>query len=246
MKKIKYGEWNLISDSDFGIECGKKVITNKYEVKEKIKDTKRSLVMVLEMGEEKYILKEFRSEIIIPQRKFKTLLKKGEALTTLINCNEVYENGLVETVKPIVAIVKKKIFMQKSFLLMEYIEGEKLKTIEDVEKVIEITKKIHKLGRIHGDLNTSNFIKTNSGIKIIDSQLKKEHFFWFNRIKDILILKEDLLVLELKMDIDSYFNYTTKGLEYTITSFLRRLKKLKFVENFREKKKKLREKGWKI
>ena len=129
---------------------------------------------------------------------------------------------------------------------MEYIEGNILRTEEDIDKVIEIIKKVHNIGRYHGDLNTSNFIKINDGLKIIDTQMKKEKFWNFKKVYDILTLKEDLLVLELKYDIEKKYILNKKSLSFILANFLKKTKKLKFVEAFRKLKKDLRKKGWKI
>ena len=129
---------------------------------------------------------------------------------------------------------------------MEYIEGNILRTKEDIDKVIEIIKKVHNIGRYHGDLNTSNFIKINDGLKIIDTQMKKEEFWNFKKVYDILTLKEDLLVLELKYDIEKKYILNKKSLSFILANFLKKTKKLKFVEAFRNLKKNLRKKGWKI
>ena len=129
---------------------------------------------------------------------------------------------------------------------MEYIEGDILRTEEDIDKVIKIIKKVHNIGRYHGDLNTSNFIKINDGLKIIDTQMKKEKFWNFKKVYDILTLKEDLLVLELKYEVEKKYILNKKSLSFILANFLKKTKKLKFVEAFRNLKKDLRKKGWKI
>ena len=129
---------------------------------------------------------------------------------------------------------------------MEYIEGNILRTEEDIDKVIKIIKKVHNIGRYHGDLNTSNFIKINDGLKIIDTQMKKEKFWNFKKVYDILTLKEDLLVLELKYEVEKKYILNKKSLSFILANFLKKTKKLKFVEAFRNLKKDLRKKGWKI
>lgn len=244
----KYKEWNIYypNNEDELINLGKSIIDNNYFIEKVLKEGKRNYVAIISINDKKYILKEFKSEIIIPQRKIQTYFKKGEALTTLENGLESIEQGIFELVKPITAIVKKKKTIEKSYLLMEYLLGETLKTKEDIGKVIEIIKKIHKINRYHGDLNTSNFIRTNRGIKILDTQMKKETFFSFKKYYDILTLKEDLLVISLNYDVES--NYKMKKLTISFISafLLKKLKKLKIVNIIRKLKKDLREKGWKI
>lgn len=227
-------------------ELGKSIIDNNFKLIKVLKDTKRNYVAIIEIKNKKYILKEFRSEIVIPQRKIQTFFKVGEALRTLINGVSAIEEGIDELVEPLLAIVKKKIFIEKSFLLMEYIEGDILRTKEDIDKVIEIIKKVHNLGRYHGDLNTSNFIKVNDGLKIIDTQMKKEKIWDFKKIYDIFTLKEDLLVKMLDYSVDNNYIIKNKGISYIFVLIIKKIKRSNIIEKLRKIKKKLRKKGWKI
>lgn len=227
-------------------EYGENIIDNNFKVLKVLKDTKRNYVAIVEIKNKKYILKEFRSEVVIPQRKIQTIFKEGEALKTLKNGYAAMNEGIIELVEPILAIVKKGIFIEKSFLLMEYIEGNILRTKEDIDKVIEIIKKVHNRGRYHGDLNTSNFIKTKNGLKMIDTQMKKEKFWNFKKAYDILTLKEDLLVKMLNYNIDSKYIIKRKNLSYISAFILKKIKCSQIIKKIREKKKKLRKKGWKI
>lgn len=227
-------------------EYGENIIDNNFKVLKVLKDTKRNYVAIVEIQNKKYIFKEFRSEVVIPQRKIQTIFKEGEALKTLKNGYAAMNEGIIELVEPILAIVKKGIFIEKSFLLMEYIEGNILRTKEDIDKVIEIIKKVHNRGRYHGDLNTSNFIKTKNGLKMIDTQMKKEKFWNFKKAYDILTLKEDLLVKMLNYNIDSKYIIKRKNLSYISAFILKKIKCSQIIKKIREKKKKLRKKGWKI
>lgn len=222
------------------------IINKNYVIENIFKNTERNYVALIQLSGKKYILKEFKSEIVIPQRRFQTIFKGGEALNTLRNGIIVIEKGLNELVQPLVALIRRGVFIEQSFLVMEYVEGEKLKTVDDIEQVLNITKKIHLLGRYHGDLNTSNFIKTKKGIKILDTQMKEEKILWFNRARDLLILREDLLVIELKVDVEKLYPKMSKSYCYKIGMFFRKIKKLKLFEWIRKKKKILRKKGWKI
>ena len=244
----KYKEWNIYypNNEDELINLGKSVIDNNYFIEKILKDGKRNYVAIISIDGKKYILKEFRSEIIIPQRKIQTYFKKGEALTTLENGLESIEQGIFELVKPITAIVKKKKSIEKSYLLMEYLLGQQLQMTEDIDKVIEIIKKVHKINRYHGDLNTSNFIKIDNEIKMLDTQMKKETFFSFKKYYDILTLKEDLLVISLNYDVESNYKIRKLAVSFILAFLLKKLKKLKIVNIIRKLKKDLREKGWKI
>lgn len=243
----EYKEWKIYS-APFLIDSliGEKIIDKDFEVISILKDTKRNYVAIVEIENKKFILKEFRSEVIIPQRKMMTFFKNGEALTTLKNGIESIEEGIDELVKPLVALVKRKKLIEQSYILMEYVEGNKIKTEKEIEKIVDIIKKVHSLGRYHGDLNTSNFIEKDGEIKMIDTQMKKENFGYLNRVRDFLVLKEDLLVLELGVDLEKIYPSILKVRGYYLSKILRKLKKLKVIEYIRTKKKSLRKKGWKI
>lgn len=245
IEHIRYNSYDLYSKVNNFIYFGKKIVDENYKIIKILKNTKRNYVAIIEIENKKYILKEFRSEVVIPQRKIQTILKKGEAINTLINGIEAIEEGIVELVKPLVAVVKKKLMIEKSYLLMEYIDGENLKTIEDIDEVIKIIKKVHLLGRYHGDLNTSNFIKNKGKIIILDTQMKKEKKIFFKRAYDIFTLKEDLLVKFLNYDIEKKYKIP-KGIFPFLAKFIKNLKKTKFINKIREIKSKLREKGIKI
>ena len=245
IEHIRYNSYDLYSKINNFIYFGKKIVDENYKIIKILKDTKRNYVAIIEIENKKYILKEFRSEVVIPQRKIQTILKKGEAINTLINGSEAIEEGIVELVKPLVAVVKKKLMIEKSYLLMEYIDGENLKTIEDIDEVIKIIKRVHLLGRYHGDLNTSNFIKNKGKIIILDTQMKKEKKIFFKRAYDIFTLKEDLLVKFLNYDIEEKYKIP-KGIFPFLAKSIKNLKKTKFINKIREIKSKLREKGIKI
>ena len=248
IKKYLYKEYKIYFPEEKleREELGKSIIDNNFKTIKILKDTKRNYVAIIEIENQKSTLKEFRSEVVIPQRKIQTFLKIGEALRTLINGLSAIEEGIDELVEPLLAIVKKKIFIEKSFLLMEYIDGDILRTKEDIDKVIEIIKKVHGLGRYHGDLNTSNFIKVNDSLKIIDTQMKKEKIWNFKKIYDIFTLKEDLLVKMLNYHIKNNYVIENKRISYMFVFIVKKIKRSNLIEKFREFKKKMRKKGWKI
>ena len=201
----------------------------------------------VEIKNKNYILKEFRSEVIIPQRKIQTLFKPGEAVSTFLNTTEAIERGIKEIVKPIVVLVKRKgMMIEKSYLLMEYIEGEKISSIEDINKIMKLVEKIHKLKIYHGDLNTSNFLKENNEIRILDTQGKKEKIGSFKRWYDIFTLENDLLVKELNYNVKDKYYLKEKDIWFYLAYLLKNFKNTRMIKKIKAKKKELRKKGWKI
>lgn len=248
IKKEKYKEYNIYYPEEeiFYEELGEKIINKEYKELEVYKNTERNYVAKIEVEGKKYILKSPKSETIIPQRRVQTSIKNGEALNTLINVRKRVKEGMREYAVPFLAIVKKGIFIRESYILMECVDGEAIKNIIDIDKIMEIINKLHKEKIYHGDLNTSNFIKTKNGIRVIDTQGKKERFFYFKRWNDFFIMKNDLLVIEKKYEVWEKYYKKNKGISYYMILAVRKIKKLKFIEWIKSKKKNLRKKGWRI
>ncbi|WP_074016542.1 lipopolysaccharide core heptose(II) kinase RfaY [Fusobacterium massiliense] len=233
----KYKEYSLFAYDKIFIEIGKNIIDKKYKELNILKNTKRNYVSEIQIDNTSYIFKEPRNEYIIPQRKIFTLFKKGEALTTLINVYKaIINDNLLEYAKPLLAIVKRKNGMIcYSALIQEKIN---INDSRELNKMVEATKKIHSKGYYHGDCNPSNFMTSKNEVKILDTQAKKMSFGNYRAHYDMLTMK---------MDSYQEMEYPyKKNIFYYFAIFMKKIKKLKFIGKIKEKKKKLREKGWKI
>ena len=233
----KYKEYSLFAYDKIFIEIGKNIIDKKYKELNILKNTKRNYVSEIQIDNTSYIFKEPRNEYIIPQRKIFTLFKKGEALTTLINVYKaIINDNLLEYAKPLLAIVKRKNGMIcYSALIQEKIN---INDSRELNKMVEATKKIHSKGYYHGDCNPSNFMTSKNEVKILDTQAKKMSFGNYRAHYDMLTMKMDSY-----QEIEYPYK---KNIFYYFAIFMKKIKKLKFIEKIKEKKKKLREKGWKI
>lgn len=145
IKNIRYKEYNIYYPEKeiFYKELGKKIVDKQYKELKVYKNTERNYVAKIEVEGKKYILKSPKSETIIPQRRVQTLIKNGEALNTLINVRERIVEGITEYAVPFLAIVKKGIFIKESSILMECVDGEQIKNITDIDKIMEIVNKLH-------------------------------------------------------------------------------------------------------
>ena len=233
----KYKEYSLFAYDKIFIEIGKNIIDKKYKELNILKNTKRNYVSEIQIDNTSYIFKEPRNEYIIPQRKIFTLFKKGEALTTLINVYKaIINDNLIEYAKPLLAIVKRKNGMICYCALIQ--EKININDSRELNKMVEATKKIHSKGYYHGDCNPSNFMTSKNEVKILDTQAKKMSFGNYRAHYDMLTMK---------MDSYQEMEYPyKKNIFYYFAIFMKKIKKLKFIGKIKEKKKKLREKGWKI
>lgn len=245
IKKNRYKDFEIYYKNETSETLARKVLDTDYTVIQEYKNTERNYVAKIEIDGKSYVLKSPKAETVIPQRKLQTAFKKGEGLTSFINIDAAQNAGIDFFIEPLAIMVKRGIFLKESFILMDYIEGENIKTVDDIDVIMDMVQKIHEKGIYHGDLNTSNFIKTKEGIKIIDSQAKREHFWHFKRGYDILTMKNDLLTISLGYEVEK--NYRVKrDLGYLLGYCIKNFKKLSVVKKIREIKIKLRNKGWKV
>ncbi|MBC2852547.1 lipopolysaccharide core heptose(II) kinase RfaY [Cetobacterium sp. 2G large] len=245
IRDVLYKEFKIYYKDEESRRLAEIVLDKNYKVIEEYKNTERNYVAKIEIGGRFYVLKSPKAETIIPQRKIQTAFKKGEGLTSFININLAKEMGLDFFIEPLAVMVKRGLFLKESFILMKYVSGEAIKTIEDIDIIMDMVEKIHEKGIYHGDLNTSNFIKTADGIKIIDTQAKRENFWHFKRGYDILTMKNDRLTIELNYEVEKRYK-VKRDIGYLLAYTIKNFKKLPIVEKIRGLKVKLRNKGWKI
>jgi len=240
--KENYNGWKIyyLETEKELLNLGKKLANGTgVEVIETYKESQRNYVAKIRFNNKYYVLKSPRNEYRIPQRRFGTLFKAGEALTTLKNITKLRKEGLEELVAPLLVVVRRtKGMIKESYIVFEYKEG-----IDDIRnhilEMIEVGDKLHSLGSYHGDFNPSNFIWTDEGIKIIDTQGKKS-FTPIKRRYDFITLDYDNID-----DFDLYAKHK-KDIWYYIALFIKKYKRNNIVEKIKKWKKKKRDKGWKI
>ena len=237
LKNSFYKNNSIYYFNEYCMKLAKKVIDAEFKEIEKIKDTKRNYVSLIEIDRVKYIYKEPRNEFRIPQRQFMSLFKKGEALTTLVNINKLIDMGFEEFAKPLIAVnIRKRGMINFSFFVMEYVQGEEdRKYLDDIVKKME---EIHKKGYYHGDFNPGNFLVSNSKIRILDTQGKKMGLTRYRAHYDMITMQYDSYE-EMK------YPYK-KDMVYYLAYFVKRFKRLPAIEKLGKIKKNLRDKGWKI
>jgi heptose II phosphotransferase len=248
IKRIEYKDYEIFYLEKYKnlLKLGKNIIDTDIKIFKNFKITKRNYVVGIEFENKKYILKSPRNEHRIPQRKFFTMFKDGESLSTLKNINILIdEYNFDEFVRPLMAIVKRKNRMiVDSYLVMEYVEGAPLEK-KDIFTAVEFLKKLHKSKHYHGDANTSNFMMKDGKLKTIDTQGKKYWFGEYRKYYEVFTFSEDLLVLEYELNGIELFNYP-KNIWYYLAYFVKYGKKNKYIEKIKKWKKNKRDQGWKI
>lgn len=236
-----YNEWKIyyLENEKELLNLGKQLANGrKIEVIELYKESQRNYVAKIKFNDRYYVLKSPRNEYRIPQRRFGTLFKEGEALTTLKNITNLRNQGLTELVAPLSVVVRRtKGMIKESYIIFEFVEGKDSRN--HILEMIQAGEKMHGLGVYHGDFNPSNFIWTKEGIKIIDTQGKK---VWtpFKQRYDFITLDYD--------NIDEFDKYAKhkKDFWFYLALFVKKSKRLKWIEKIKKWKKKKRDQGWKI
>ncbi|WP_320047923.1 lipopolysaccharide biosynthesis protein [uncultured Ilyobacter sp.] len=215
----------------------KKIADNDIEITEEYKNTQRNYVVKIRYKGREYVLKSPRNEFRIPQRKFFTFFKAGEAIETLRNIKDLQKRGLDIFAMPLGAVVKRKHGMiEESHIIFEMAEGEAV--LKNKHRAVDATKEMHKYGVYHGDCNPSNFIITREGLKVIDTQAKKMHFGNYRAHYDMVTMKSD----SYKEMVYPY----RKNIFYYIVLMVKFFKRNPIVAKIKKNKKILRDKGWKI
>lgn len=223
------------------IKLAEEIIDGNYKVEEEYKVTPRNYVAAINFKNEKYVLKIPRNEQRIFQRRIKTFFSKGESVTTFLNINKLIECGMKELYVPYIAGVKRKNgVIVSSFLITEHIEGKIINnylqlTFENKKSISEALEKLQSYGVYHGDANHTNFIFTEKGIRIIDTQGKKAYTS-FKQQYDFITL-DDCVEEIYKIH---KFNYWDPF--YWMALITKKYKKNMFNKKFSELKERFRKK----
>ena len=176
-----------------------------------LKDNERSLVKVIEVNGEKILIKQPRNKNRRKWIRFLTLFRQSEVISNLKSMEILNKNNILSNI-PLFAVEYKKLGMVvDSYAFYTYLPG-KVVGEEEAGKVIELLKKIHKLGYIHGDTQKRNFLEYQSKLFTIDSNLKR---------KKLGKISENLEYIGFAVDINSAYEYiNTPDLWYKFAKFI--------------------------
>ncbi len=166
----------------------KEILYSNYKVIQEFKNDKRTYVAKILINDKYYILKRvFKNK---KMKKYMSIFKESESLSTLINVNLYKNNGIDELVDVLgAALEKRNGIVINEFFLMEYCEGKKVSEDKELLKVISTLDKLYSKGIFHGDCNPGNFLLSKEeSIKILDTKLKKMVFGDYRKHYDILTL----------------------------------------------------------
>jgi len=182
----------------------KKLLKDEYEVIETLQEKKGRVVKLIEIEGKKYVLKKERGRGILD------IFFKSRGRITLHNSILLREKGFKNAYDVRRAVEKRSGFgVSESYFLSDYIEGKDV-TSKDYSEVMELLAKLHSLGHYHGDAKPKNFIKTDRGVVLIDSRLKRK-ITWIGVCKDVVRFQRRTSEY---LDLNKYFKGYKKRLGY--------------------------------
>lgn len=189
--------------------------------------------MLLRKGAEAYLYKEtwYSKDVIRKQRIVKTY-RVSELDTTLRVSRTVHEANLLRAAKKagVPTPILYEIDKNETYLLMEFIEGQRIKDILDElnaearktlsRQIGRLIGRLHKNAIIHGDLTTSNLILTKTDkIYLIDFGLGYNSTSIEDKAVDLHLMKRALESTHYKF-ADEMFRQILKGYREEVGSEL--------------------------
>ena len=126
----------------------------------------------------------------------------------------------------------------KYMIILEYIDGDKLKDVLDrknfekhCKRIGEIVAKMHDGDIIHGDLTTSNLLVKNNELYLIDFGLSKETSNLEQKAADLLTLYQNFKAIHPEFDCWKYFlqGYKSNETEKVLKTFEKMMKRRRYI-----------------
>ncbi|MBP7101586.1 MAG: O-antigen ligase family protein, partial [Leptotrichiaceae bacterium] len=171
MKSKEYNNWNFIGNIESGKDMLSLILEKKYEDISILKDDKRSLVKIIKMNGNNYVLKVPREKNNRKWQRIINIFRGSDSFRSFQMMNKLEGLG-IESTKAIIAAEKRTPFVVDSLLVMDLLNGEEIHK-EYYLKVIEKLGDIHKKGYLHGDSQIQNFMLKDDKIYSIDLRLQK-------------------------------------------------------------------------
>lgn len=163
--------------------------TNNFKIIKILKNDKRSLVKIISIKNNFYILKIPKEKNNRKWQRFLSLFRGSESYREFKNLEKIFKLGFYSP-KPLFVLEEKKWGMTfKSLLISEFIKGRE-SSINEIDLVSEVLKDIHKKGFLHGDSQLSNFMIFKNKIFLIDSKFSKNYWGKFGAIYEFIYLEE--------------------------------------------------------
>lgn len=184
------------------------ILEKKYGTIKVLKDDKRSLVKIIEVNGEKYVLKIPKEKNTRKWQRFINIFRGSDSFRNYETMNKLEEIG-VNSTKAVFAAEKRNPFVTDSFLIMEVLEGEIIQS-EDYPRVMNELNNIHSKGYLHGDSQIQNFMKKDNAIYMIDLRLQRNIYGKIGEMYEFIYLRESC------REIDKYYDSIRNKISFKI------------------------------
>ena len=189
-------KWKCLNKTK--VDFLKKILENKYKTLKILKEDKRSLVKVIEIDGNEFVLKIPKEKNTRKWQRFVNIFRGSDSFRNYKTMEKLEQIGINSTVA-VFAAEKRSPFVVDSFLIMEFLEGEKINE-SDYSKVIDELNKLHLKGYLHGDSQIQNFMKRNNKIYMIDFRLQKNIYGKIGEMYEFIYLGESCKEIEKYYD----------------------------------------------
>ncbi len=198
--------WKCLNKTE--IDFLKIILEKNYKTIKKLKDDKRSLVEIIELNEEKFVLKIPKEKNNRKWQRFVNIFRGSDSFRNYQTMEKLEKIGINST-KAIFSAEKRNPFVVDSFLVMELLEGNPIEE-KDYPRVIEELNKIHLKGYLHGDSQIQNFMKKDNEICMIDFRLQRNIYGNIGRMYEYIYLRESC------KEIDKYYDNIRNRVSFKI------------------------------
>lgn len=208
-----YKGWNILFNGDKRLYALMDKIVAKESVptQQKIKNTRRSLVLIVSAAGQKAVLKCPREKNTRRWIRFTTLYRKGEAFKAISNMDKLKNLG-IKSNRPLMAMEKRRWGMVvDSWFVYTYEEGRRCRDA-DYPAVVKKLEEIHSKKVLHGDPQIDNFLISDNAVITIDSNPKKALFGNISRYYEYFYLQH------FAPGIEKYFSLADHTLSYRVAA----------------------------
>jgi len=174
MRTLPYRGWKLLISDAISDKQAKNffdaVEAKEYKKKDKLKRHHRSKVTRIKYQGLDLVLKVPLEKNNRKWIRLLTLVRQGESFKNLVGMKKLLSNNIQTTIPYMAAEKRSNGMVVNSWLSYEYIKGKScLNKPEYYPDVVATLKKMHNHKLLHGDPQIRNFLATESGVSVIDS-----------------------------------------------------------------------------
>lgn len=187
--------WKIHSDLDNKDMFAQKILNKDYKIIKVLKDDKRSYVVLINIMDNRLVLKIPREKNTRKWQRFINGFRGSDSLRSYKMMNNLKKIGIKSTEAVLAMEKRKNGLIIDSYLLMKYLNGKEIQNKYYLD-VIKTLNSIHDKGYLHGDSQIQNFMSVEDEIYSIDLRLQKNIYGQIGRDYEFIYLRESCKEIE--------------------------------------------------